>query len=281
MATQFQNARKRFVTAKADAFLKDIITENLGEVGTLALSRGGVWLDKHRVLDPEHLVKKGKTLIVYMLEGEGDVFKLTKEHIVFEDKHILVVNKPAGITAVADRSCYNNNVTFAVEEYYKSKFRNYIPNPINRLDFMVSGLMLFAKHKQAEKELFRLSQNRKIYKSYIAHLEKGDNPPRCLRIKDTLGFTNKCQIDKNGKESESLFLLRESTESSDNYSVILLTGRRHQIRFHASKYLSPICNDSLYGPKNKGSNASELGLKAVALNLKVFGKRYRFRLKES
>lgn len=278
MQAQFQNARKRFVTSKTDTVLHLLLTEHLGDAGALALSRGGVWLDKKRVLEANHQIKAGKTLIVYMLAGGGDFFKLEKSHIVFEDKNLLVVNKPAGITAVADRSCYNNNMTYAVEQYYKQKDRSYIPNPINRLDFMVSGLMMFAKHKQAEKELFRLSQNRKIYKYYHAEIEKRENPPQCMRVQDKLGFTNKCQIDDNGKASESLFLLRESTEDTDIYGVVLLTGRRHQIRFHAAKYLAPICNDSLYGPRSKGTSAKTLGLTAVGLNFKAFKKRYRVRI---
>ena len=275
----FNNAQKRFITAKTTQPLQALLKSHLPQDANpeTVLNSGGVWLNKKRLENPAQPIEKGQTLIVYISPLQGDVCTLDPQWIVADYQDFLVVNKPAGITSVADRSNTKLNMTHAVGQYFQSQGLRYWPSPIMRLDYLVSGLMLYPKHKRAEKELFKLMANRQIHKSYTADLEPSPDPVSCLRISDKLAFTNKARVSEEGKVCESLFMLQESTAAYNRYTVILLTGRRHQIRAHAAHYLSPILEDSLYG-KGKASDPKPLALRADKLNFSYQGERFRFRL---
>ncbi|MDA1354171.1 MAG: pseudouridine synthase [bacterium] len=276
MSAKYQNATKQFFEASRDCSVEELVCEHLNEQGNVALKAGGVWLERKRIEEPKTLLQAGDTLRVYLSPIQSTPYALDQNHIVYEDEHLLVINKPAAVSACADRACTTYNVTYGVEQLYKSREMTYCPVPINRLDFMVQGLMLFAKSKPDELALFKLSQARQIHKYYNARLEPMENPPKYCRIKDKLAFTNKCNNDENGKPSESLFIYKGRHNNAEHYGIVLLTGRRHQIRFHAATYLAPILNDSLYGPNADATDP--IALTASALNFNAFGKRYRFRI---
>jgi 23S rRNA-/tRNA-specific pseudouridylate synthase len=71
------------------------------------------------------------------------------------------------------------------------------------------------------------------------------------RIKDYLATDGKKTFctgeNEKGKITDTLFIKLKETENADIYSVFIFTGRRHQIRFHAAHYLSPVVGDILYG----------------------------------
>ena len=97
--------------------------------------------------------------------------------------------------------------------------------------------------------------------------------PRKKRIKDNISFKNKAIVDEEGKPAHSFFIQK----TNETYSVILLTGRRHQIRCHAAHYLSPIQGDTYYGSKIRLHN-QKIALTSVGLNFFCQNKRYRVRL---
>lgn len=272
----FKNARKYFITAKADTDVFTLLSQHLDEGALKALESGGVWLEKKRITNAAQSVLKGQTLIVYISATQHKTYRFSPSQIVSETDDWMVVDKPAGITTVADRSHTQNNLSYGVGQYYKSLGNAYVPVAITRLDFMVNGLVLFPKHKQAEKDLFKLMAERKIGKYYVARLEKIDKPARCLRVQDALTFRDKAYIETDGKRAHSLFILRDVSETIVTYGVIIFTGRRHQIRIHASRYLAPILGDSLYGGKVELPGQA-LGLTAFGYNFFWKGKRYRIR----
>lgn len=274
----FRNARKYFITAKTDTDVFTLLSQHLDEGALQALESGGVWLEKKRVSVSTHPVLKGQTLIVYISATQHKTYRFSPSQIVEETDDWMVVDKPAGITTVADRSHTQNNLSYGVGQYYKSLGNAYIPVAITRLDFMVNGLVLFPKHKQAEKDLFKLMADRKIGKYYVAKVEKIDTPPRCLRVQDALAFRDKAYIEADGKRAHSLFILRDVSETIVTYGVMIFTGRRHQIRIHASRYLAPILGDSLYGGKVELPGQA-LGLTAFGYNFFWKGKRVRIRKK--
>ena len=123
----------------------------------------------------------------------------------------------------------------------------------------------------------------KIKKAYTAILEKrpGVEYKNCLRIQDYIGFRKKAFVttepsDDSLKPTHSLFVKKEETEKTVKYTVILLTGKRHQIRIHSSTYLSPICGDDLYGSKIKYDDY-HTDLYCTALNFTYNNTRYRLR----
>jgi 23S rRNA-/tRNA-specific pseudouridylate synthase len=285
----FGNAKKFFITAKEKTTALELIENELKSCTipvSVILDSGGVWLDKKRISNHDVIIEKNQVCRIYVCPTQGLKFEVTKEHIIFETNEFMVLNKPAQITVSADRSNTRWNLTYGLQQYFMKNNNNYNPTPITRLDFMVSGLVLYAKNKQIEKQLFKLTMNRKIHKLYRVFLEPNHELPKCIRTKDTLSFTNKAHKDPNGKPAHTLFFLHKKESSHYIYNAILFTGRRHQIRFHASQYLTPIIGDEYYKSQQpafptetiKLSHPSQIMLFAYGYNFKLYGKKYKIRL---
>lgn len=268
-----------FITAKTDTNAYSLISKNLNNTDAAALiESGSCWLNKNRIKDKKHPVKAKETLKVFINRQKTKPHNVTKENIIFEDQNLIAVYKPYALNVQSDSASTNSNLTFAVQKYLTKKDNEYIPTAITRLDLNVSGLVLFAKNKYTEKKLFALTRNRKIHKKYTAFLEKNKDNKRRIMINDRLSFKkSKAFTDDSGKKSKTLFLLTEENDIFDKYSVFLFTGRRHQIRFHASTYLSPIIGDPKYGSKIKNN---PIALTATGLNFKLDNIKYRIRLPE-
>jgi len=149
-----------------------------------------------------------------------------------------------------------------------------------RLDRPVEGLVLFAKNKESERILFKLVRKSRIRKWYMAALDKRNDIAR-IEISDTI--TNEYSItrlDPGGKRARTYFHKTGSLANADIYSVFPFTGRRHQIRFHASHYLSPIIGDVQYGSRYK-LKPDEIGLMCRGYNFFIKGKNLRIRVPEA
>jgi 23S rRNA-/tRNA-specific pseudouridylate synthase len=149
---------------------------------------------------------------------------------------------------------------------------------MTRLDYMVQGICLFAKHKDAEKSLFKLTQERGITKHYLALLPKHDTLPQKEIVTLPLLFTDKARVDATGKKAKTLFIHhRDISEGISVYMVKLFTGRRHQIRAHAAKKLLPLLGDGMYGSRCKHLHR-HIGLIAYKYVFTCFGRSYRIQL---
>jgi 23S rRNA pseudouridine1911/1915/1917 synthase len=272
------NAKRYFVTATHPLSVIDLITRELGTVcdAHIVLKSGGVWLEKTRMTDPLFKLNQGQTLRVYISTQQNRIYTLLPQDIVFEDEHLIVVNKPSKVSTVTTRSDQFYNLTYGVNQYLKTQGIEVNYSPITRLDYRVSGLTLFAKTAQAVKTLSLYIQTGKIFKLYEATLRPFEAPPSCLRIQNKLEYSGRTVESETGKWAKSLFILNRFSGKNPVYSVIIFTGKRHQIRSHAAQFLSPILQDDLYGPYTQ--NNRPLGLRAVGLNFFAFGKRYRIRL---
>lgn len=166
--------------------------------------------------------------------------------ILFEDKDLIVLNKPSGLLSVPGRG---------IDKMDCMLNRLQLEHPtaltVHRLDMPTSGIMLFALNKNIQKLLSILFEQRNIQKQYIARVFG--------RVNEQSGIINqplitdwpnrpKQKIDyKTGKPSITKFH-RLSTDS--NSSIIQLqpvTGRSHQLRVHMSSLGHPILGDELYG----------------------------------
>jgi 23S rRNA pseudouridine1911/1915/1917 synthase len=249
----------------------------------MVISAGGVWQERQRLLDPDEIIKTGEVVKIYIEPGQAQAYSLKPEHIVFESPDFLVVYKPGGINVHAVPSSIVHHLAYGVDRYLEQRGIHFQSTPLTRLDQPVAGLVLFAVHKSAEKRLFRLTKRRKIKKWYLAALEKpagpGSRPPgKYLRIQDRIGSREKRTApDPAGKFAHSLFIRREERETATIYSVFTFTGRRHQIRFHAAHYLTPIAGDRLYGSGYRFGRG-EIALLCCGYNFPFGGRHYRIRL---
>jgi 23S rRNA pseudouridine1911/1915/1917 synthase len=178
-----------------------------------------------------------------------------EEQIVYEDNHILVVNKlPSEIVQgdkTGDMPLSEKVKNFIKEREHKPG--NVFCGVIHRLDRPVSGLVIFAKTSKGLSRFNELFREKTIQKSYLAVVK--NRPPK---EKDRLVHyllknekTNMSRVvDASNKQALKAELDYELLASSDNYHLLkikLLTGRHHQIRCQLSAIGCPIKGDLKYG----------------------------------
>jgi len=272
----YGNAKSYLITAKSAMSLTALLASffKTGEVAyRLAITGGGVWIGSERVKDPEAQVKAKQTVRVFISPTQEVVYQLSRESVVYESKDLIAVLKPAGLSTVPDRACDRFNLTAALGRYLRDNGCRYVPTAISRLDLMVSGVVLFAKSKDAEKELFAKMRDRKIHKLYRAKVRSGGECRPILTVNAPISFEQGAVLDPLGKESKTVFLFESHDTDGDWYRAIPVTGRRHQIRIHAKLTIGPIMGDPLYG----GVAGPEIALMSIGYNLDWKNQKIRIR----
>ena len=184
--------------------------------------------------------------------------------ILFEDNHLLIINKRPGELSQLDKTG-DNSVLEKYKLYLKKKHNkkgNVFLGLVNRLDRPTSGVLILAKTSKALSRMNKMLVERKILKKYIAVVEK-----KPIRKKNTLiNFLKKNQkqnksyiVDQTAKDSKKAILHYTTVKELDNYSLLeisLETGRHHQIRVQLSNIGCFIKGDLKYGSKRSNSDKS-------------------------
>ncbi len=174
--------------------------------------------------------------------------KPVRVEIVFQDEHIIVIDKPAGMDSV--RGLYSYNCVLDYLEEKLPDLRGAI-RVVHRLDRDTSGLMVLAKTQEAQKHLTRQWEERSVEKVYLC-LVKGFVFPECGTIDMPLTKTDKrskpVTVDlRRGKDAITEYRLINQFREYALVEARLLTGRMHQIRVHFSSRGFPLICDSHYG----------------------------------
>ena len=171
-------------------------------------------------------------------------------NILFEDNHILVVEKPINIPVQEDIS-RDKDFLSMIKEYIKNKYKkpgNVYVGLVHRLDRPVGGLMVFAKTSKAASRLSEQIRQSNISKHYLAVLE-GKLEPKEGTLKDKLlkdEKNNIVKVDENGKEAILNYKVLEYVDNKTLVDVDLVTGRSHQIRVQFSSRGYPLYGDQKY-----------------------------------
>ena len=200
---------------------------------------------------------------IYLLQSEENApepFEMKLE-IVFEDEHLAVIVKPAGI--VVSGNMYRTIVNAVQYNISKSNLPDALPwpRPIHRLDMQTSGLLIIAKSQLAAVELGKQLENKTLKKRYRAILVG--------KVDDKASF--KSNIEKQAAHSELVRVKTINSIKSKYLSLVDLfphTGRTHQLRIHTSENGTPILGDKLYGDLENTKLHKGLFLSAVELIFK-------------
>ncbi|NIS80013.1 MAG: RluA family pseudouridine synthase [Anaerolineales bacterium] len=194
--------------------------------------------------------------------------------IVFENKDLILVNKPAGMVVHPSAGHSTGTLVQAILAHapdLRGVGGELRPGVVHRLDKNTSGLIILAKDDTAHRALQRQFKDREVEKIYLA-LVKGHPPTPTGRIEAPIGrdphHRKRMAVVPIGKGREAITIY-QTQEQFDQYALLEvqpLTGRTHQIRLHLAFLGCPVVGDPTYGRRDKDLDLHRQFLHASALS---------------
>ncbi|HET8704703.1 MAG TPA: RluA family pseudouridine synthase [Pseudomonadales bacterium] len=207
---------------------------------------------------------------------------LLADRVVFEDKGLIVINKPSGL-AVHGGSGVNLGLIEALRAIRPTEKSLEL---VHRLDKETSGLLMIAKKRSVLKDLHEQMRSGSMFKSYVALLAgtwRGKNHRIEAPLYKFVAANGErfVRVDKNGKEARTDFVTLKNFKQATLVEAILFTGRTHQIRVHSQFAGHAIIGDEKYGDEMVNKQFRALGLNrlflhSAKLEIDYNGKRQRF-----
>lgn len=190
-----------------------------------------------------------------------------KLDIIYEDKEILVVNKPSGILTVSTPKEKEKTLFHEVSDYVKKSNPKAKVFIIHRLDKDTSGIVMFAKNQNVKYAYQNAWDNLVLKRGYVAVVDgvlekKKDSIKSYLKETKTL-LVYSSNDKKNGKLAITNYNVIKESKRYSMLDINIKTGRKNQIRVHMKDINHPILGDKKYG--NKKSPANRLMLHAGEL----------------
>ena len=181
-------------------------------------------------------------------------------NILFEDNHLLILEKPSGILTQPNNS-NNQNLEDLAKDWIKQKYKKLgkvFLHCIHRLDKPVSGIVILGKTSKALSRLNEQSRSKKIIRKYLAEVDGIINENDRDLIHYLIHGNHKSYIsnknDENAKFAKLSFRVLEKRTKTTILEINLDTGRYHQIRCQLASINHPIVGDDKYGSLFKSKN---------------------------
>jgi 23S rRNA pseudouridine1911/1915/1917 synthase len=212
---------------------------------------GKVFADDERALDPARRVRAGQRVSINQAAPRPD---RTPEgfRIVFDDAHLVVIDKPSGISSVPFDRKETGTAMDLVRGVWRRRGKRATATPlyvVHRIDKDTSGLLCFAKTRLAERALHTVFQRHTAARTYLAVAE-GDVGP--LRIESNIaadrgdGIRGSTRHSDQGQRAVTFVEPLRRLPKATLCRVRLETGRTHQIRIHLAERGHPIVGETVY-----------------------------------
>ena len=254
-------------TARRDGRLSSFLKEEMGM--STGLMNRLKWQEKLFVNGvPRYTnfsVRTGDVITVQMDEPEPEYPAEEGEiHILYEDEHLLAVDKPAGMLIHPSRSRLTGTLANYVVSYYQRTGQSSAFHPITRLDRDTFGIVLLAKNSHVH----ALLQQTDMVKTYHALVCGGpdtdtgviDAPIRRKELPSLLR-----EVHPEGKPSVTEFAVLQRTEQTCKLALRPVTGRTHQLRVHCAYMGYPILGDPQYADEGSWKLSQEWGAQTQLL----------------
>ncbi|MDP9195914.1 MAG: RluA family pseudouridine synthase [Pseudomonadota bacterium] len=251
---------------RLDRVLADLVPDlSRSRLKTL-IEKGHVRLDGQTIVDASYRVKQDQVFEVTVPPPEAAVPQAQDIplKIVYEDEHLLVIDKPPGLVVHPAAGNADSTLVNALLHHCGDSLSGIggvkRPGIVHRLDKDTSGLMVVAKTDAAHQALSGQFGGRTISRTYHA-LVQGIPAPASGRIEGAIGRhpvhrKKMAVVNHGGKPAATLYrTLRVFGRAFSLVECTLLTGRTHQIRVHMTSIGHPLAGDPLYG------RISETGMK--------------------
>ncbi len=224
-----------------------------------------VKINNEIVIFPSKKIKKDDSVLIVLASEKSKKLlpSKIKLDICFEDKDILIINKPKGMVVHPGAGNYENTLANALVHKYKNKLSNisgeFRPGIVHRIDKDTSGLLVIAKNNLAHSQLGKQFSEHSIERKYLC-LVWGVIRPLNGRIETFISRNKKNRqlmmvSDINGKKAITNYKTVKTFNITDIPKLSLVecdldTGRTHQIRVHMKYKGTSLLGDYQYGKKN-------------------------------
>jgi 23S rRNA pseudouridine1911/1915/1917 synthase len=232
---------------ESEAGLPGPVLEDLARAQQLALNKDAAQLD-----DP---VKTGDRvrLLLFPEEPYGVEPEMLPLDVLYEDDHLIVVNKPVGMKVHGNDPGETGALLNALAWHYQMQGLETRVRLLHRLDQDTSGAILFPKHATAQRLLDAMLQERRIKREYWA-LVQGYLRVQHGTIDAPIGrdrnHPTRRRVSGTGQAAQTDFRVLERYPQATLVQASLRTGRTHQIRVHFAHLGHPLVGDELYGGRS-------------------------------
>lgn len=229
-------------------FLTDVLDKSHKKAKTL-LTKGAIYVNGKNVTKYNYPLLPGYTVEIKEF-NKNDID--SRIEIIYEDKDIIVVNKPAFMLTISTEREKEKTLYHLVSDYVKVKNKNARIFVIHRLDRETSGLIVFAKNEMIKNMYQNNWSDLAIYRGYVAVVE-GKPEIKSKKIINYLVEKDNLKVYATspniGKKAVTNYKTIKSNKKYSLLDINLETGRKNQIRVAMSEIKTPIVGDKKYGSK--------------------------------